>query len=75
MKTLLRFLRSGRNRRRHSRIPLLGESLIAFNQLGDTLFLPVRLPVRVSRPVLAPCFMRHTVPLKPSTPNPCAATC
>ena len=62
MKTLLRFLRSGRNRRRHSRIPLLGESLIAFNQLGDTL----SLPVRPARPVLSPCFMRHTVPLKPS---------
>lgn len=48
---LLRRFRSTRNRRRHSRIPLLGESMTAFNQLGDTLA-----PVP-ARPVLAPCFM------------------
>ena len=34
MKTFLRFFRSARNRRRHSRIPLLGESMMRFNQIG-----------------------------------------
>ena len=56
MKTFLRFFRSTRNRRRHSRIPGLFEYMKRLNEIGDG-----KIPwerVDVSRPILAPCFVR-----------------
>ena len=56
MKTILRLFRSARNRRRHSRIPGLFESMRRFNQIGNG-EIPWAM-VGVSRPILAPCFVR-----------------
>jgi len=56
MKYFIRFFRAARNRRRHSQIPLLGESMRCFNAIGDG-----KIPwaiVGAPRPILAPCFVR-----------------
>ena len=56
MKNFLRLFRSARNRRRNSRIPGLFESMRRFNQIGNG-EIPWAM-VGVSRPILAPCFVR-----------------
>ena len=56
MKAFFSFFRSARNRRRHSRIPGLFESMKSFNEIGEG-----KIPwamVGVPRPILAPCFVR-----------------
>jgi hypothetical protein len=58
MKTFLRLFRSARNRRRHSRIPLLGEYMKRLNEIGEVEGKILWERVDVSRPTLAPCFVR-----------------
>lgn len=58
MKNFLSFLfRSARNRRRHSRIPLLGEYMKRLNEIGDGK-IPWEKSPTITRPILGPCFVR-----------------
>ena len=58
MKNFLSFLfRSARNRRRHSRIPGLFESMKSFNTIGDGK-VPWEKSPTITRPILGPCFVR-----------------
>ena len=57
MKTILRFFRSARNRRKNSRIPLLWESMKRFNTIGDGK-IPWEKSPTITRPILGPCFVR-----------------
>ena len=60
MKNFLSFLfRSARNRRRHSRIPGLFESMKSFNTIGDGK-VPWEKSPTITRPILGPCFVRFT---------------
>jgi hypothetical protein len=57
MKYFIRFFRSARNRRRNSRIPGLFESMKSFNAKGDGK-IPWKISPMITRPILAPCFVR-----------------
>ena len=58
MKNLFSFLfRSTRNRRRHSRIPVLFEYMKRLNEIGDGK-IPWEKSPTISRPILGPCFVR-----------------
>jgi hypothetical protein len=57
MKNFLRLFRAARNRRRNSRIPLLGEYMKSLNAIGDGKIPWERSPT-ITRPILGPCFVR-----------------
>ena len=59
MKRLFRLFRSARNRRRHSRIPLLGEYMKRLNEIGDGK-IPWEKSPTITRSILGPCFVRFT---------------
>jgi len=57
MKYFVRLFRAARNRRRNSRIPLLGESMRCFNAIGYGQ-VPWKISPMITRPILGPCFVR-----------------
>ena len=54
MKTFFRLFRSARNRRKNSRIPLLGEYMKRLNEIGDGK-IPWEKSPTITRPIFARC--------------------